>query len=190
MTSHNTNGGIIPHIARRCIHSAMLSVPLLYYHFLYLFTQKTWHLAIIIFIFFVFLFEKLRIRYRLVFFAQRAYEATQISAFAWTILSLGILLLLSPAASYAIAIVATCAFVDPLMGELRLLKINTVWVIFAGILMGIIIWAMCAWIYHIPFWFALLMPPIAVAAEWPMIKWIDDNAMMLLVPLAVVMLIS
>lgn len=186
MTS-NTNDGIIAHIARRFIHVSMLIVPLLYYHFSPLFSVKTLRLSIIIFIFFIFLVEKLRIRYRLVFFGQRAYEAMQISAFAWTMLSLGIILLFSPSVAYSIAIIATCAFVDPLMGEMRLRKINQSRVVASGILMGMIVWAACSIVYHLPFWLVVLMPPIAVAAEWPKLKWIDDNALMLLVPLVVVL---
>lgn len=187
MQADNINGGTIAHIARRFFHMAMLIVPFLYYDFFApLVTKKIAHLTLIAIIFFVFLLEKLRIRYRLVFFGQRFYEAVRISAFAWTLLSLALVLIFSPSVAYAVPIIATCAFVDPLMGELRLRKIKSPWVVAAGICAGVVVWCVCVSIYHLPFWLALLMPPIAVAAEWPQLKWIDDNAMMMLVPLGMV----
>jgi hypothetical protein len=35
-----------------------------------------------------------------------------------------------------------------------------------------------------------LMGPICVAAEWPRLRYIDDNATMLLIPLAVVLILE
>lgn len=189
--NHETKGGTIAHIARRIFHVSILIVPFVYYYFLELLAQpKILHLCILAFIFFVFLFEKLRIRMKLVLFAQRFHEATHISAFAWTMLSLGIILLVSPSAAYSIAIVATCAIVDPLLGEMRLRAVNHKIILVIGILVALAIWFVCARLYDFPVWFAVIIAPITVAAEWPTLKWIDDNALMMLVPLAIVLLLT
>jgi hypothetical protein len=126
----------------------------------------------------------------LVLFGQRLHEATHISAFAWTMLSLGIILLISPSVGYSIAIVATCAIVDPLLGEMRMDAINKSIVIVTGIVVALIIWLLCAHYYHFPLWIACTLAPLSVAVELPNLKWIDDNALMLLVPLAIISLLS
>jgi hypothetical protein len=140
---------------------------------------------ILAFIFLVFLFEKFRIRARLVLFGQRLHEATHISAFAWTMLSLGIILFSAPV-YFAMPIVACCAFVDPLLGEMRLHQVNKYKIIAAGVIVALIIWSACAWFYHFSVWYGVILAPITVAAEWPSLKWIDDNALMMLVPLLIV----
>ncbi|MCX7125878.1 MAG: hypothetical protein NTU49_09115 [Gammaproteobacteria bacterium] len=183
-------GGLAAHFARRLFHMCMLAVPFVYYYFLIdLATPKILHLIILAFIFLVFLFEKLRIRMRLVLFGQRLHEATHISAFAWTMLSLGIILILSPSVSFSIPIVATCALVDPLLGEMRARHINKKLIFISGIFLALIIWLGCARIYHFPLYYAAIFAPITVAVEWPTLKWIDDNALMMLVPLGIVLLV-
>lgn len=187
--SYEIKGGIVAHIARRAFHVSMLIVPLIYYYwFIHLASEKILHLIILAFIFLVFLFEKFRIRTRLVLFGQRLHEATHISAFAWTMLSMGVVLILSPSVSFSIPIVATCALVDPLMGELRAHHIDKKIMIFIGVLTAAIIWLFCAATYHFSFWFALVLAPITVAVEWPSFRWIDDNALMLLVPLFIILI--
>jgi hypothetical protein len=187
--SYEIKGGIVAHIARRVFHVSMLAIPLIYYYWLaHLASEKILHLIILAFIFLVFLFEKFRIRARLVLFGQRLHESTHISAFAWTMLSMGVVLILSPSVSFSIPIVATCALVDPLMGELRAHHIDKKIMIIAGIITTAVIWLLCAVIYHFSFWFALVLAPITVAVEWPSFRWIDDNALMLLVPLCIILI--
>lgn len=191
MITHAINGGRIAHILRRFIHVSILFVPLFYYYFIvHLATPKILHLLILAFIFLVFLFEKFRVRMRLVLFGQRLHEASHISAFAWTILSLGVLLILCPSVNYAIPIVATCALVDPLVGEMRAHHCNKKYTVICGVILALIIWLVCAWFYVFPLWIACLIAPISVAAEWPSLKWIDDNALMLLIPLMIILLIQ
>lgn len=189
-TSDIIRGGTFAHIARRLFHALMIIVPFFYYYFFTNhFSEKYLHLAILAFIFLVFLFEKLRIRMKLVLFAQKLHEASRISAFAWTMLSLGIILLFAPV-YFAVPIIFTCAFVDPLLGEMRLRHFNKKNIIAAGIFVALIIWIVCAVIYHFPFWFGIILAPLSIAAEWPNLKWIDDNAMMLILPLMVVMILK
>lgn len=182
-------GGKAAHVGRRFFHLAMFAVPFLYYYFLIQHTsEKILHLSILAFIFFVFLFEKFRIRMRLVLFGQRLHEATQLSTFAWTMLSLGIILFFAPV-EMAVPIIATCAFVDPLNGEMRLHSVPKKIIAVAGIFVAILIWLICAWIYHFPLWYSIIIAPVSVAVEWPTLKWIDDNALMLLVPLVITLLL-
>lgn len=186
--STTIKGGVIAHVIRRCIHVAMLGIPIIYFYALApYFSQKILHVGILVFIFFVFLFEKLRIRTRLVMFAQRLHEASRVSSFAWTMLSIGIILFFAPL-HFAIPLIATCAFVDPMMGELRLHHANKKIVIAFGILLALIIWFICAAIYHFSFWIGILPAVIAVIIEQPNLKWIDDNALMMLVPMLVVLI--
>lgn len=183
-----TKGGAIAHVLRRLFHVSMLVIPFCYYYFFtHLASQKTLRLIILAFIFLIFLFEKFRIRARLVLFGQRLHEATHISAFAWTMLSIGIILFFAPV-YFAIPIVACCAFVDPLMGEMRLYQVSKYKIMMVGVILALIIWLACALFYHFPVWYGVIIAPITVAAEWPSFKWIDDNALMLLVPLLIVSL--
>lgn len=186
--STTIKGGKIAHVIRRLIHVGMLAIPFIYFYALVpYFPQKIIHIGILAFVFFVFLFEKLRIRTRLVMFGQRLNEASRVSSFAWTMLSIAIILFFVPV-HFAIPLVATCAFVDPLMGELRLHQVNKKIVIACGILCAFVIWFTCAFIYHFSFWIGILPALIAVVIEQPNLKWIDDNALMLLVPMLVVLI--
>lgn len=191
MNESEINGGVIAHISRRLFHCSMIIVPLVYYYFLIHFaSQKILDLIILAFIFLVFLLEKFRIRMKLVLFGQRLHEATHISSFAWTMLGLGIILLLSPSVSFSIPIILTCAMVDPLLGELRSHKINKKIIVVIGVFTALFIWFVCAAIYHFPFWYGIIIAPITVAVEWPSLKWIDDNALMLIVPLITILFLQ
>lgn len=181
----------VAHIARRIIHVSILLAPIIYYYFLVpVFSTRVLHASIFIVIFFVFLLEKMRLRARLVLFAQRSYEATHISAFAWTILSLGLVLVFSPSVMYSVPIVATCALVDPLLGEMRLSHFNKPLTLILGIVLALLIWIMSARHYHFPLFFAYILAPLSVLVEWPKISWIDDNALMMLVPLIGILILS
>ncbi|OGT43889.1 MAG: hypothetical protein A3F13_04785 [Gammaproteobacteria bacterium RIFCSPHIGHO2_12_FULL_40_19] len=186
---HAIRGGTVAHVARRLFHAAMIVVPFFYYYYLIDHaSQKILRLSILAFIFLVFLFEKFRIRARLVLFGQRLHEASHISTFAWTMLSLGMVLFFAPV-DFAMPIVTCCAFVDPMLGEMRLHQINKVMTFLTGVFVALMIWLVCAWFYHFPLWYGAIIAPITVLVEWPSLKWIDDNALMLLVPLLVVSVI-
>lgn len=184
------NRNTFSHYARRIIHLSILIIPFAYYYFLTpLFSERILHAALFIFIFFVFLLEKLRLRMKLVLFAQRQYEATHISAFAWTMLAIGLVLIFSPAVSFSIAIIATCALVDPLVGEMRLHHFNKIAIFISGFILALLVWITCALYYHFSLYFAFILAPISVVVEWPQMRWVDDNALMLLVPLTIILLL-
>src|SRR3990167_554633 len=170
MMSYVIKGGFAGHAARRLIHMAMLITPFVYYYWLTL----PWVLvgALVI----VAIFEIIRMHFGWVLFAQREHEAQHISSFAWTIFSLVMVLLFSPSASFSMPIIACCALIDPLVGEMRARSIAPMIVFTTGFFIAMLIWFICAWIYALPFWLMGLMSPVVIAAEWPSFRWIDDNA--------------
>ena len=132
--------------------------------------------------------EALRLRMGLTVVGQRSYEAKQVSALAWGALGVGMVFLLTPNPAYAYPLILSLSLGDPLLGELRRKGSSTQTVILAGVLGIAVIWAGCAYLVETPWLFVPLMAPICVAAEWPRLRYIDDNATMLLIPLAVVLI--
>ncbi|MDP1573892.1 MAG: hypothetical protein Q8L78_03025 [Coxiellaceae bacterium] len=184
---HATQGGIKAHFLRRLIHVSIIFVPLLYYFiFMRYFSTSVLHRVLLGFILAILIFEWIRIKNRLIFFAQRYHEATHFSAFAWTVISISIICISQSTPTFALPIVASCALADPLMGEMRIRKIKSRWIIMAGLFVVSAIWLSAALYFHFPYWFVLLAP-VTVLVEWPSFRWIDDNALMLLVPLLLVM---
>lgn len=76
------------------------------------------------------------------------------------------------------------------MGELRRKGIGTrqVMVVSTGVILAI--WLACSLQFDTPIWIALLLAPVCMIAEWPRLRYIDDNATMLLIPLALVLLLD
>jgi len=131
--------------------------------------------------------EIIRLITKFQIFGQRSYERVRVSAFAWGALSLLLVLIGSPQ-PYGYPIIAACALGDPLVGELRLRSIRPLYVVAIGFIFILMIWLL-AWYYlQTPWWWGLIMAPITVAVEWPQLKWIDDNALMQLVPLTLYLL--
>lgn len=54
----------------------------------------------------------------------------------------------------------------------------------------LVIWLTCSMAFGTPIWMALLLAPVCMLAEWPRLTYIDDNATMLLIPLALVLLLE
>ena len=133
--------------------------------------------------------EIIRLCFGLVMWGQRHNEKKRVSSIAWTAFSICAVLLLVPGRHFAIPIIWTCALVDPLLGELRSAQLNSIWVAVLGILGALIVWFLCAWWFGTPWWLAWLMAPLTVGLEWPDIRWVDDNAMMMLGPLVIVLLL-
>jgi len=91
-----TVGSWYGHLFRRLIHVSMLVIPLIYYaygesiaRFLHLTTTSLLLFVLVI----AFFSEFLRISFGFVIFGQRRYEARQISAFAWGVFAMVIVLL-------------------------------------------------------------------------------------------------
>ena len=184
-------GGVSGHLLRRGIHLAMSFLPFLYFEFgedvadmASLTLEQVVSCVILLAIF----GEALRLRMGLTVVGQRSYEAKQVSALAWGALGVGMVFLLTPNPAYAYPLILSLSLGDPLLGELRRKGSSTQTVILAGVIGIAVIWAGCAYLVETPWLFVPLMAPICVAAEWPRLRYIDDNATMLLIPLAVVLI--
>lgn len=186
-------GGMSGHVLRRGIHLAMSFLPFLYFEFgedvadaVSLTLEQVVSSVILIAIF----GEALRLKMGWTIVGQRSYEAKQVSALAWGALGVGMVFLLTPEPEYAYPLILSLSLGDPLLGELRRKGASTQTVILAGTLGIAVIWAACAVWVATPWILVPLMAPICVAAEWPRLRYIDDNATMLLIPLTVVLVLE
>ena len=193
----NTLGGKNGHIFRRVVHLSMMIFPILYY----------WHgnqiaeiiskginldvsresLVTFILVLIVFL-ELVRLFFGITIFGQRTYEAKQFSALAWGGISICLCFLFAPLGGYkgsyiGLPIIFTISIVDPLLGETRKFMNSTRLIIILALVVSMAIWLLSSVFLETPIWLTLIMPPLAIAAEWPSVKYIDDNATMILVPL-------
>tara|TARA_Y100001980_G_C14556724_1_gene349677 strand:+ start:19270 stop:19905 length:636 start_codon:yes stop_codon:yes gene_type:complete len=199
----NTLGGKNGHIFRRLFHISMVFIPFLYYwygniiaeNFSNLFGLVNSRNDLIIFILLIIIFlESLRLAFGIVIFGQREYEKKQISALAWGGLSLCICLLFAPLGGYkdsyiGMPIILTLSIVDPILGETRKHLTSNSSVISIALIVSVIIWLSCSFMLGTPYYFSLIMPPLSIAAEWPSMKYVDDNATMILIPLVFSMLL-
>ncbi len=194
----NTLGGRNGHLFRRIVHLSMMIFPILYYWHGEQISETlskvinlefsredlvTFILVLIIII------ELIRLFFGITIFGQRTYEAKQFSALAWGGISICLCLLFAPLGGYngsyiGLPIIFTISIVDPLLGETRKFMKSTKLIIFLALVVSMSIWILSSVFLETPLWLTLIMPPLAIAAEWPSLKYIDDNATMILVPLA------
>lgn len=185
-----TKGGTAAHIMRRLIHIAQVFYPIIYYDFgqqIAGWFNLSLHNGLLLILSVIILLEIIRLSFGLTIFGQREHEARQVSSFTWSAIAVVLVLMFAPGKMYAVPIIWGCALGDPFIGELR--RMNwPAWLVFiAGVLFIGIIWWLCYdWLGGI-WWLAILMAPITVLAEWPNWRWIDDNALMQLVPLLVLL---
>ena len=186
-------GGMSGHLLRRGIHLGMSFIPVLYFQFgedvagkVSLSLAQVVSVVILVAI----VGEALRLKFGVTIIGQRAYEAKQVSALAWGAIAIGMVLLLAPEKAYAYPLILSLSLGDPLLGEMRRKDFSVSSVIWAGTLGVGLIWAACAFWVDTPWLLVALMGPICVAAEWPRLRYIDDNATMLLIPLAVVLILE
>lgn len=190
--AHSTHGGNIGHWLRRMVHVCMLFVPIAYYPLQNWFNQQvhfSLHWVILLGLMVILLFEFRRITQGIVVLGQRDYEAKRLSSFAWGALSISMVLLLVPEPGFAVAIVASAALADPVVGECRLRRLPIWFTCLVGIVIIGTIWLISSHYYQFPWQWALIISPLMVALEWPSFTWIDDNALMQLGPLLMVLLL-
>jgi hypothetical protein len=151
--------------------------------------------------FLVLVIEAVRLRFGIIIVGQREYESKQISAFAWGAFAVCLALLVTgmePFASgsglksgiYGIPLIFGLTFVDPLMGEIKRQKQDMRLAITTGLAASYAIWVGCSFWLGTPLWACILLAPLTVLGELPRVKYIDDNAMMILFPLAGLLLLS
>ena len=194
-------GGRSGHIFRRYIHMGMAVIPWLYY----VHGEALADIASLTPIQFVSLFgvaaiilEIFRMKFGILIVGQREYEKHQTCALAWGAVSIALTIIaLSPwegsgdthAGWLTIPIILSLTFGDPAMGEARRMGLDNRMVYAIGTIICGLIWLGCGYFLGTPYWMALLMGPLTMAAELPKLKWIDDNATMLLIPVAAVLMI-
>ena len=186
-------GGMRGHMLRRTVHLSMVGIPYLYFaqgervaDAIGISLQQVVAGVVII----ALVLEGVRLRLKLTVFGQRDYEAHQISALAWGAVGVGFVLLLVPHEAYAWPIIASLALGDPLMGELRRKEIEDRKVMVYATLLLLAIWLVSSFQFGTPLWMAFLLPPVCMISEWPRLTYIDDNATMVLIPLALVLVLE
>lgn len=192
-------GGFGGHAFRRFTHVSMTVIPFIYY--LYgqdvadIISIETKQLVSIV-CFLIILTEILRLRFGIVIFGQREYEAEQISALAWGGLAVSLALLLAPgegdgleAGVYGIPLIVGLTLVDPVMGEIKRTKQDLRMAIYVGLVVSYFVWLGCHFWLGTDIVAAILLAPLTVLGELPKTKDIDDNATMILFPLTGLMLL-
>ena len=194
-------GGFGGHAFRRFTHIAMSIIPLVYYargqELGDYFSVSPRELVSMIVIS-ILIIEFLRLRFGIVVVGQREYEASQISAFAWGGIAVALALLIAPEGDgsglerglYGIPLIFGLTFVDPVMGEVKRIKKNLNSAIVAGSVVSFSIWLGCHFWLGTPLVAALVLAPLTVLGEIPSLKYIDDNATMVLIPLAALVILS
>ena len=186
-------GGMSGHIFRRIFHISMFIIPYIYFEFGNEVAERIGYtlpevvsLVIILAIF----GEALRLKFGLTVFGQREYEANQVSALAWGGFAVGMVLLLAPTKEYAYPLIFSLSFGDPFMGELRRKGFQTKEVVIFSTIFLIALWLTCWYLFATPWWLAFMFAPLCVYSEMPRLRYIDDNATMLLIPLAGVLILE
>lgn len=201
-----TIGGPKAHIFRRVYHVIIISiVPWLYYWY-FDGLSDAWGisaaklLSIVIIVQMV--GEALRIWKGFVCFGLRTYEAKQISAQAWGTCGMCLVFLMAPyrypggsnsvedMAFIGLPITWGLAFIDPLVGELKNAGLSVKARSAVATVVDFFIWLICYFWLGTPWFLCLILPPISIAAEYPSLKAIDDNGMMLLVPLVACLILQ
>ena len=193
----NTIGGTKGHVFRRVIHISMMILPIIYYWYGHRIGEFFTHLSgiettretvVLIALSLLVIVELGRLFLGIAIFGQRTYEKKQISALAWGGISICLCFLFAPLGGYkeayiGLPIIFTISIVDPLLGETRKMFDSVKLIISIALLAGILIWVLSSIFLETPWWLSLIMPPLAIASEWPSLKYIDDNATMILIPL-------
>ena len=186
-------GGMRGHVLRRGVHLGMVGIPYLYFaHGEAVANAVNLELPQVVagVVLIALLFESLRLKIGLTVFGQRDYEAHQVSALAWGAVGVGFVLLLTPHEAYAWPLIASLALGDPLMGELRRKDVNDRQVMIYATALILAIWLVSSFQFGTPLWLSIILAPVCMISEWPRLRYIDDNATMLLIPLALVLLLE
>lgn len=186
-------GGVKGHLFRRAFHLAMSAIPFVYFEYgekisdifgleVSQFVSAATILLIVI--------EAIRLKLGFTIFGQRDYEAKQVSALAWGGIAIGLTLIALPDnPEFIWPLVLSLSLGDPFLGELRRKGIESRNVAIIGSIFIALIWLVSWNFVDTPILLVAIMGPICVAAEWPRLRWIDDNATMLLIPLFTVLLL-
>ena len=186
-------GGMYGHLFRRVFHIGMSIIPLIYYEYgeklssMVSLTELQLVSALTITIV---LAEGIRLKLGVTIFGQRDYESKQVRALAWGGFAVGLTFLtLSEYPELVWPLILSLSLGDPFLGEIRRKGLDAKSVFIYGSIFVGLIWVATWHFFDTPIWMAILMAPICVAAEWPRLRLIDDNATMLLIPLSVIIML-
>ena len=187
-------GGFGGHAFRRATHVTMAIIPYLYYvhgNDISSYFQLAPNQFVSLVCISILIIEALRLRFGIVIIGQREYESYQMSALAWGALAVSLALLIAPqkgelmeAGLYGAPIIFGMTIVDPVMGEIKRIKQDLRLAIGIGLLVSYVVWLSCYYWLGTDLNVVALLAPLTVAGELPKTKAIDDNATMILFPLA------
>lgn len=188
-TKYQHVGGRHGYILRRLIHLATVIIPIVYYF--PQFTSRTTQIintTLTLFTLLVLILEIVRLNHAWIVVGQREYEKTHLSGFAWSCLGITLILLLAPktgnyGAAYGLPLIWCFAIIDPLLGEARYHHLHVLFVALIGWVVSTFVWLLSFWWLGTPGPLALFIPIITVAAEMIKFNYLDDNIMVLVVPL-------
>jgi hypothetical protein len=195
-------GGLGGHFFRRFTHVIMALIPVLYFtkgeQISELFSLTSSQFVMFA-CFILILLEMIRLYFGIIIVGQREYEAKQISALAWGAFAVCLALLLSPESNssegmksgiYAAPLIWGLTFVDPIMGEIKRSKKGIKVAIIGGLITSYFIWFGSSYLLGTPILASMILAPLTVLGELPSVKWIDDNATMVLLPLTILLIIE
>jgi len=188
-----SKGGVYGHVLRRGIHLGLSFIPFIYFEFGKDFANMVglnlpqFVSAIIIALIIA---EAIRLKFSITIFGQREYEAHQVSALGWGAIGIGLVILMAPAEEYIWPLILSLSLGDPLMGELRRKGFEDKQVMIYSTIAIAVIWMTCWHFFATPLWLVPLMAPLCMISEWPRLRWIDDNATMVLIPLCAILLLD
>lgn len=185
------------HCIRRSMHLSIAIFPFIYFwykDFLSSYLNVNINHLIILLVIAVISLDINRLFKRKLIISQRMYEKHVISSMAWTTVGVSFVLLLAPriglhGAAIGVPLILSLAVADPLMGECRILNLAKSMVIAVGLFSVALVWISSAYFLGTPWQLIPFIVPITVASEVISFPWIDDNAMMLLVPLLVLIIV-
>jgi hypothetical protein len=173
------------HLIRRLVH---LATPLfLVYYFL---PDPLWlnglskSLGLVLFLFVALAAEAVRLKLSWNIVGMREYESRRMSAAAWTAIGLTFAFLLFPFWLVAPAVMGM-AFIDPLIGELRLRKSN-LYPAVPTVAYFVLVFAVLGWLRGpdaVALLAAFFATVLAIAFEKQRWKYFDDDFLMIVVPL-------
>ena len=143
--------------------------------------------GVLIIVFIALFVEGVRLKTGKIFFGLRKYEKKQISAFAWFAIGMGCALLLFKM-EYVVPVVIGMAFTDPLIGEIKRRREKlypVIPIIFYGTIVFLCLFFLTEVTIILLILFTLMATLSAIFAEWWKIKYIDDDFLMIVIPLVV-----
>lgn len=189
---YQTAGGQQAYYFRRIFHIVSLTF-LPWFYFIFLIQKSSFLMSNSIYFFIALVIcatplEVIRLYFGHLIFGMREYEKHTISGAYWGGLSFTLVFLLAPSPPLGLGIIWCVAWVDPLLGVLREKKVSLCLTLCAGLFLSFSIWEGISFYYELSRLEIAILAVTAVLCELPTLKWVDDCALMMLIPLAITLL--